>query len=756
MADLDLGWLIPTTLQVFGLTIGLAVVGFGYEHATRDKKPFADELTKGAMAGWLAVGGILFATGMVFTQTSWVYKAIAILLAGLLTGLAWTAPRAKRIERVKEPRHKPTLKSIGWLVARIYIGIFLMLILVWGFNIGLHAIRLYGLVRSVQTDPTQIQADKLILLVEKASGDVGSIYNQLNPLFPIFNAFQDAPWVGAYLGQVEPLISYANGLAQAGKELTSGLQPILEDAPTNQTLLSLPEKVSQIVQAGQMHFVNASQEIDRARLVRNRIRPDLMPASIRALFLKLDSKFGIIEAGTQALQVAPQLLGNNKPQSYLVLAQNRDELRATGGFISGIGLITVEDGKINQFNLGDSYLVDDFSKAYPAPPEPLKRFMLADYWVTRDANWSPDFPSAAQEAQSLYSLSTGVDTQGVIAFNQIAVQRILEVIGPVIVPVTDEPVTAANVEEYMRQAWAPAPEEGLSQEWWLHRKDFMQQLGSVVLEKVLQVSDREQLMNLAKTMVDLLNQGQVMVYFNDLTAQTALEAGGWDGGLHPGNNDYLYIVDSNVGFNKVDSVIQRTVSYQVDLSDLRQPAGEVTLHYQHTGSGELPCKQEISYGSGTYMDMQQRCYLNYWRVYVPGGTELQSSNAQPVPADELLSGRDWPGQVESIPGEAGSQVLAGLLMLPPAKSTQINISYILPSDVVEYSNANIWEYALTVQVQAGSEGMPFQLYIKMPDNTSVLNPEAGWKQMTDRTWTWQGILDQSTELKLAIQTNPKP
>jgi hypothetical protein len=148
-------------------------------------------------------------------------------------------------------------------------------------------------------------------------------------------------------------------------------------------------------------------------------------------------------------------------QNYLVLAQNRDELRATGGFISGIGLVTVEDGKIKEFSLGDSYQIDDFSKGYPAPPEPLTRFMLADYWVTRDANWSPDFPTTAEQTQALYTLSTGNQTQGVIAFNQLAVEEVLAAVGPVQIPGTDEPVTSENVEMYMRHAWAPAPEEGI-------------------------------------------------------------------------------------------------------------------------------------------------------------------------------------------------------------------------------------------------------------------------------------------------------
>ena len=631
-----------------------------------------------------------------------------------------------------------------------------MLILAWGIDLGWHTVHLLGLARSLQGDPTQIQPDTIVSLMEDAADDVGAIHQELSPLFPIFNTLQVLPGAGPYLSQVEPLVRYAAGLTQAGKEIALGLEPLLEESPSGQVASSFPERASQVLQSGQAHFVNAAQAIDQASQVRIRIRPELLPASVRPLYLKLDGKFDLLLAAVQALQAAPRLLGADQAQSYLVLAQNRDELRATGGFISGIGLLTLLDGKILHFDLGDSYQIDDFSKAYPKPPEPLKRFMLADYWVTRDANWSPDFPTAAQEAQTLYALSTGVQTQGVIAFNQLAIKRILEVIGPVQVQGTDEPVTAENVEDYMRQAWAPAPEEGMSQEWWLHRKDFMQQLGRVILDNALKSDDQEQLLNLARTIVDLLGQGQLLVYFNDPSAQVALEEGGWDGALHPGSSDYLYLVDSNVGFNKVDSVIQRSLAYQVDLSDLNHPTGEVTLTYQHTGSGDLACKQVISYGNGTYQDMQRRCYLDYWRVYVPGGSELLNSTAQPVPANELLNGLGWSGQVESLTGDVGTQLLAGLLMLPLAQSSQIAVSYSLPPSIVQPAGTNLQEYALRVQVQPGLEGLPFRLEIILPSKASPLNPGEGWKPLTAQTWAWQGLLDKSTELSLSIQTIPHP
>jgi hypothetical protein len=756
MDALDIAWLVPTLLEVIGLAIGLTVFGFGYEHAFRKRKSLLDELTKGHKAWWLALAGVIFTAGLCATRMNWGYKAMAVVLAVLLIGLARISPKSNLDDGSETANQSQTKRFFGGRLVKIILGVILVMILAWGIHLGWHTVHLLRLARDLQENLTQIEPDTIVPLIEDAAVDIGAIHQDLKPLFPIFNISQGIPRAGPYLGQIEPLVRYADGLTQAGKEIALGFAPLLEESPAGQASLSIPERVSQVVQSGQARFVRAAKSIDQASQVRSRIIPELLPTSVRPMYLKLDEKFSLLMAGVQALQAAPQLLGVGQPQSYLVLAQNRDELRATGGFISGIGLFTVQGGKILRFDLGDSYQIDDFSKPYPKPPEPLKRFMLADYWVTRDANWSPDFPTSSQEAQTLYTLSTGVQTQGVIAFNQLMVQKILEVIGPVQVPGTDEPVTSENVENYMRQAWAPAPEEGLSQEWWLHRKDFMKQLGSVILDKTLNSGDREQLLKLARTMVDLLDQGQLLLYFNDHRAQGALEAGGWDGALHPGRGDYLYLVDSNVGFNKVDSVIQRSLAYHVDLRDLNHPMGEVTLAYQHTGSGDLACKQEISYGNGTYQDMQQRCYLDYWRVYAPGGSELLASNAQPVPADELLNGLGWSGQVESMPGEYNTQVFAGLLMLPSSQSSQIAVTYSLPPSVVQSKGNNLQEYTIRVQVQPGLSGLPFQLEIKLPNNASLTNPGDGWELLTAQTWSWQGLLDKSTELNLLIQINSHP
>ena len=653
---------------------------------------------------------------------------------------------------MSEISKRSTRKHLARRLIFIYLGIFLALILAWGIIIGWHASHLYSLARTLQAESTQINPETLLAVTTDAAGDISAIRQLLDPLVPVFNTFQGLPGIGPYFGQIEPVLIYADKLAEAGTELVLGLDPILNDSSPDQSSLSLPERITLALQSGQAHFIKAAQAIEAADQVRSRIKPELLPGSLRTQYRMLDDKFNLLQSGVQILQVAPQLLGTDGAQNYMILAQNRDELRATGGFISGIGLLTMDDGKIMHFGLGDSYQIDDFSKPYPKPPEPLKRFMLADYWVTRDANWSPDFPTSALQAQDLYTLSTGVQTQGVIAINQLVVKQLLEALGPVQVPGTQEPVTAENVEYFMRQAWAPSPDEGLSQEWWLHRKDFMQLLGSVILDRAMSTNNQELQLGLAKTIMKLLDQGQLLIYFNNPAAQSALETAGWDGGLHPGSSDYLYLVDSNVGFNKVDTIIHRSVSSRVDLSDLDHPVGELTLSYTHTGTGDIACKQEITYGNGTYLDMQRRCYLDYWRLYVPAGAGFISSNAQPVPAAELLNGMGWSGQVESFPGEAHSQVFAGLLMLPLAQTSRITISYTLPPGIIREVGAHLYEYSLSIQVQPGLDGLPFHLVITLPENSTPQDLDEGWQSLDAHSLIWNGTLNQPTVLRLLFQT----
>ena len=57
--------------------------------------------------------------------------------------------------------------------------------------------------------------------------------------------------------------------------------------------------------------------------------------------------------------VLPEILGENGPRTYLLIAQNENELRPTGGFISGSGTLVVENGAIQSIEMIDANNVDE-------------------------------------------------------------------------------------------------------------------------------------------------------------------------------------------------------------------------------------------------------------------------------------------------------------------------------------------------------------------------------------------------------------
>ncbi|MCA1554618.1 MAG: DUF4012 domain-containing protein, partial [Chloroflexi bacterium] len=111
----------------------------------------------------------------------------------------------------------------------------------------------------------------------------------------------------------------------------------------------------------------------------------------RLLYVRVWMLVGLLLVLVSLLELFVQigsLVGFDGARSYLIIAQNEDELRATGGFISAVGLITVERGKVVASEFMDSYAVDNLGKPYPDPPDALRKYMLAYLWLFRDSNWS--------------------------------------------------------------------------------------------------------------------------------------------------------------------------------------------------------------------------------------------------------------------------------------------------------------------------------------------------------------------------------
>ncbi|MEZ4675437.1 MAG: DUF4012 domain-containing protein [Caldilineaceae bacterium] len=425
--------------------------------------------------------------------------------------------------------------------------------------------------------------------------------------------------------------------------------------------------------------------------------------------------------GMQLFPTLPKLIGIQSPQRYLLVVQNSDELRATGGFISALGLLTLDKGRLADLAFIDSYRLYRADEEYPPAPAPMREFMGIPYLLFRDANWSPDFPTTAKLLQAIYRQETGVAVDGIVTVDLHAVETVVGALAPLRMPNVAEPLTGANVLTQIKALWAQ-PEAGETitdvglGQWWNQRKNFIPTLAAAVVAKLQ--SGEIDYVAVALAVEQALNERGIQIWLTDETAATQLAALGWDGGLKvmPAT-DYLGLIDTNMGYNKVNAVIQRSLQYTVSwpADATAPPEALVTIDYRHPLTiTDHTCDLTPRYGTD-YEDLTERCFYNYVRLYVPGGSTL-------LEATGLQS-----SSMRATRGEAGTQVFSGYFVIPPGESQQVTFRYQLPLQLAEILAPD--RYTLLVQRQAGSGALPLTLAIG-DAHTSLL--------LEENTFYWNG------------------
>jgi hypothetical protein len=420
-------------------------------------------------------------------------------------------------------------------------------------------------------------------------------------------------------------------------------------------------------------------------------------------------------AGVQMAPLLPDLLGFTEPKSYLLLLQNNHELRATGGFITAVGRITLENGRVSELVLQDSYDIARHDVDHPLAPEPVKRFMDIKILFLRDANWSPDFPTTARFARSLYMQDAGVQVDGVVTLDLHAVELLVSALAPLNVPGGEVALTGDNVMQQIMNFWdqplseateasqeADAQSDALmtNEAWVLQRKDFIPLIAEAAITRIQ--SGNFNPLGLIDAVTNALNQRAIQVWMADPNAAAAMAQQGWDGGLRPeADADYVAVVDSNMGYNKVDAVLERQLSHTVTWPNgPTAPAqSTVAVTYRHPlNVVDESCSPWTDYQTlSSYSGMIERCYFGYVRLYVPSGSKL--ANIQGVEADSISIER----------GERGTEVFGGYFSVKPGEEHTVTFTYLLPSSIT------LDNYQLVVQRQAGIAPLPLEITV---DDTS--------------------------------------
>ena len=570
----------------------------------------------------------------------------------------------------------------------------------------------------LRSDPEAVGA-----LLHGVRADVLALKRDVGWLAPLGPALRWVPEVGPLLAEGPDLLVLADGLTEAGTLLWDDFSPLLVALQSGLPSEEAFRAVFQDGEAGQgPRVAMALEAVQRAQSAYEGVEIAALPGRFQGPVKLLGTAFPLLEDGLPLLTFAPELIGMDRPRTYLVLALNETEIRPSGGFITGVGEIRVEAGEIMTMTFRDSYAVDDFSLPYPDPPELMRHFLAVDLWVFRDSNWSPDFPTSAREGLALYRPGYPVKIDGVVALDMQAVQQIIAAMAPLQVAGFDEPVTEETVMEYIYELWAP--DDGkLDRKWWQQRKAFMGLLAQAVFERVQTGGvDWGTLLN---TVTQLLEEKHLVLYFEEPAVEAFLVDQGWGGAMHPPQGDYLMVVEANLGFNKVTANIERSFSYDVDLS-AASPQVSLTLLYTNTSTADYPCRPEARYAP-TYELMMERCYWSVLRAYVPEGAQLIEASRHSIPAESVASKQRWSGRAYAEDAVEGAYtVFNQAVLLPTDSHAKVWFRYNLPEHVVVPEADGSFAYRLDLQKQIGLSPVPVRVALHLPQNAVLLlaEPEA--------------------------------
>jgi hypothetical protein len=302
-------------------------------------------------------------------------------------------------------------------------------------------------------------------------------------------------------------------------------------------------------------------------------------------------------------------------------------------------------------------------------------------------------------------------------------------------------VNSDNVLEYMYESWGQASD---SENWWANRKDFVGILGKAMLQSLINTRDYKKMIALAKVSHELLQSGHLMLYFNEPTIQSLLAEMDLDAAVQYQGGDFLYWVDSNMGFNKVDAVILRKLTYAVDLTDLDNPTAHLSMEYEHPIKEDVPCVHEATYGKDiAYTNMFQRCYWDYWRVYTAPDSQLLNASVQYVPGDFLLSGNNWQGDLDLSSDLPGLGMIAGLQIVPTNATRQIVLDLALSPEILIYRAGTI-EYYLNLYKQLGLTEIPVEIRMTIPAKSQFIDLPPG-AQVDQNTAVFKATLTKNNE-----------
>jgi len=399
------------------------------------------------------------------------------------------------------------------------------------------------------------------------------------------------------------------------------------------------------------------------------------------------------------LKNIPEFLAIGKRKVYLVLFQNNMELRPTGGFISAIGLLTIENGRLVNFETENVYDADKKLSGQIEPPEKIQELLGEKTWYLRDSNWDPDFVSSAQKAIWFIDKELQITPDGVIALNSNTIKELLKGTGKLDINAGSESVDENNVYEKIIKYSNTINTQNASD------KSFYESLLSSLFEKI-KTLNLEEIGKIQNTITASLEKKDILAFFIDRSLQSMVTELNYSGGLRnfmpkieqvdvfP---DYFYINEANVGINQVNYFVKRKVDHQIIINNQNKVSDKLTITLENQSPTD-----NWPFGK----------YKTYLRIYLPKEINITSILTTDSENPDLWIPYD---AKQAEIGEDHGKTLVGLYSEVPGKTIKkIEIDYDFSQNLA--LTKRITSYLLMIQKQPGIGEFEYNLSVLFPSS----------------------------------------
>ncbi|MBI1863405.1 DUF4012 domain-containing protein [Candidatus Microgenomates bacterium] len=593
----------------------------------------------------------------------------------------------KRKKAVKNNRERnKRLKVIGGFVAFAIVFSYLFII---------------RPAQAIKSDLKSVSAKAKELKSTFAANDLDAVESKFKEFSTTYAKLEKDSKNIYWLSFVPYVADYKNGIEAGRYTIAAGQEGITAVAPYADLIGFSKGKSSFSEKSGEDRLQTAvltldkilgrldsiSANINQAEIRINKIDPNRYPEKfgktpVRAQVANIKEQFaGVASLFVDAkplIKNLPKIMGKDKEQTYLILFQNNNELRATGGFLTSYAFFRIKDGKMKIENSSDIYSLDgSIANHPPAPQEILTYHKGVSQFYIRDSNLSPDLPTSLKLFEGLYEKSNvKVQYDGVIMLDSKILVDMLKIYGDTEV---DGVRFSANEDArcdcpqviYTLFDLVDRPVNYIKE----NRKGILGDLMFQLFNKALGFSPSKYWGILAQTMYGNLQEKHILLNFKDPQIQAAAEGVGFAGRIRPYDGDYLHISNVNFAGAKSNLFVQEAVTTKTTSKNGRIEK-EVTITFKNPYP-QSDCNLE-------HGNLCLNAPLRNWiRFFVPKGstlTSLTGAARQTKTYDDL-----------------GKTVYENFLVINPMGSAKVVATYTLP-DTIKSS-----KYTYMIQKQPGIE-----------------------------------------------------